>query len=59
MAAFQHADCLIPSGIMWIGIGFGVFVMNPMITCPVNDAVLECHCVENGQQNSQRKLSFV
>ena len=43
------------SGIVWVGVGFGEFVVDAMITCPVEDGTLIGDGVTEHQENSERE----
>jgi len=46
-------------GIMRVGIGLGIFVMDAVVPAPLVDRVLECDRLEQGQEELERKFGLV
>lgn len=42
-----------------IGIGLAIFMMNPVVSGPVDRGILERHSVQNHKQQLERPLGFV
>ena len=48
-----------PFGVVWIGIGLRVLVMDSVVTTPHEDTVLHGHRLQQHQQNPQREPGLV
>ncbi len=46
-------------GIVGVRMGLGVLVMNPVVTAPLVDAILEGDGLEEGEEEAERELGLV
>lgn len=44
--------------VVWISIGIGEFVMDTMISCPVKNRLLCCHCLEEDEKKLKELVGF-